>query len=65
MNGESPYYKSIEIKNDTIVVSFERANMWITVKNCFESKNFQVAGERQSILSGESMDRTQQNASKK
>ena len=45
VNGESPYYKSIEIKNDTIVVSFERANMWISGKNCFESKNFQVAGE--------------------
>jgi hypothetical protein len=45
VNGESPYYKSIEIKNDTVVVSFERANMWISSKNCFESKNFQVAGE--------------------
>ena len=45
VNGESPYYKSIEIKNDTVVVSFERANMWISGKNCFESKNFQVAGE--------------------
>lgn len=40
VNGESPYYKSIEIKNDTIVVSFERANMWISGKNCFESKTF-------------------------
>ena len=39
------YYKSIEIKNDTIVVSFERANMWISGKNCFESKNFRIAGE--------------------
>ena len=45
VNGESPYYKSIEIKNDTIVVSFERAGMWISGKNCFESKNFEVAGE--------------------
>ena len=45
VNGESPCYKSIEIKNDTVVVSFERANMWISGKNCFESKNFQVAGE--------------------
>lgn len=45
VNGESPYYKSIEIKNDTVIVSFERAGMWISGKNCFESKNFEVAGE--------------------
>ena len=45
VNGESPYYKSIEIKNDTVIVSFERANMWISGKDCFESQNFEVAGE--------------------
>ena len=45
VNGESPYYKSMEIKNDTVIVSFERAKMWISGKNCFESKNFEVAGE--------------------
>ena len=45
VNGESPYYKGIEIKNDTVIVSFERAGMWISGKNCFESKNFEVAGE--------------------
>ena len=46
VNGESPYYKSMEIKkNDTIVVSFRTANMWISGKNCFESKNFRIAGE--------------------
>ena len=45
VNGESPYYKSIEIKNDTVIVSFERAEMWISGKNCFESKLFEVAGE--------------------
>lgn len=45
VNGESPYYKSMEIKNDTVIVSFERAKMWISGKNCFESKNFEIAGE--------------------
>ncbi len=41
--GESPYYKGIEIQGDTVMVSFERANMWIAAKN-FESKLFTVAG---------------------
>lgn len=45
VNGESPCYKSMEVKNDTIIVSFERADMWITGKDCFESRLFQVAGE--------------------
>lgn len=45
VKGESPCYKSLEIKNDTVVVSFERADMWISGKSCFESKLFQVAGE--------------------
>lgn len=44
INGESPYYKSMEVKGDTVVLSFERAPMWITGKNCFESKLFSVAG---------------------
>ena len=39
VNGESPYYKSIEIKNDTVIVSFERANMWISGKDCFSYQN--------------------------
>ena len=43
VNGESPYYKSIEIKNDTVIVSFERANMWISGKDCFESQNFSLS----------------------
>jgi len=43
VSGESPYYKGIEIKNDTVMVSFERAPMWIAAKN-FESKQFSVAG---------------------
>lgn len=45
VNGESPYYKSIELKNDTVVISFERANMWVYSTNGSESKNFEVAGE--------------------
>lgn len=45
INAESPYYKSMEIKNDTVIVNFERADMWINGKDCFESKNFQVAGK--------------------
>jgi len=43
VSGESPYFKGIEIKGDTVMVSFERAPMWITAKN-FESKLFTVAG---------------------
>lgn len=44
INGESPYYKEMEVKGDTVIVSFERAPMWITGKNSFESKLFSVAG---------------------
>lgn len=47
VTAESPYYKSMEIKGDTVIVSFERAPMWITGKDCFESKLFTVAGEDQ------------------
>ena len=43
--SESPYYKSMEVQGDTVIVSFERADMWIAGKNCFESKLFSVAGE--------------------
>jgi sialate O-acetylesterase len=42
--SESPVYKGIEIHNDTVQVSFERAPMWIAAKG-FESKLFTVAGE--------------------
>jgi sialate O-acetylesterase len=44
ISGESPYYKGIEIKNDTVIVNFERAPMWIAAKN-FESKLFTLAGQ--------------------
>lgn len=45
ITSESPYYKSCEIRNDTVIVSFERAPMWVNVKHGFSSKNFKVAGE--------------------
>lgn len=45
VNAESPCYKSMEIRGDTVIVSFERADMWISGKECFESKLFSVAGE--------------------
>lgn len=34
----------MEVQNDTVIVSFDRAPMWIAAKD-FESKLFQVAGE--------------------
>lgn len=43
ITSESPYYQSMEITGDTIIVSFERNPMWVTAKN-FESKEFSVAG---------------------
>ncbi len=44
ISGDSPFYDSMEVQNDTVIVSFERAPMWITAKD-FESKLFQVAGK--------------------
>ncbi len=41
--AESAVYKDIEIKGDTVIVSFDRTEMWITAEN-FESKLFKVAG---------------------
>lgn len=42
--SESPVYKSIEIHNDTIQISFDKAPMWITAKES-GLKLFTVAGE--------------------
>ncbi len=42
---ESPVYKSMEVKGDTVVVSFDRAPEWIAGKHSFESRQFQLAGE--------------------
>lgn len=44
VTAESPYYAGMEVKNDTVVVSFERAPMWVNCKDKFESKYFKVAG---------------------
>lgn len=44
VTGESPCYKSMEVQGDTVVVSFERADMWVTAKD-FKSNLFEVAGE--------------------
>lgn len=44
ITGQSPCYKDITIQNDTIIVSFEQAPMWIA-SNTFESKLFKIAGE--------------------
>lgn len=41
--AESPVYKSFEIQNDTVQISFDRADMWITAKNG-ESKLVTIAG---------------------
>lgn len=42
---ESPVYNSMEIKGDTVVVSFDRAPEWIAGNHSFESTQFQLAGE--------------------
>lgn len=42
---ESPVYKSMEVKGDTVIVSFDRAPEWIAGKHSFESSQFQLAGE--------------------
>lgn len=45
IGAESPVYKSMEIKGDTVIVSFDRAPEWIAGKQSFESKQFKLAGE--------------------
>lgn len=45
VTAESPYYSGMEVKNDTVIVSFERAPMWMNTKGTFRSKHFMVAGE--------------------
>lgn len=45
VTAESPRYAGMEVRNDTVIVSFERAPMWINCKDRFESRHFQVAGE--------------------
>lgn len=43
-DSESPVYKSMEVKGDTVVVSFDRAKEWIAGKNSFVSNQFELAG---------------------
>ena len=45
IGAESPVYKSMEIKEDTVIVSFDRAPEWIAGNTSFESKQFKLAGE--------------------
>ena len=44
ITSESAYYKNVEFKNDTAVVTFERAGMWIYGKNGLKSDLVEVAG---------------------
>lgn len=45
ITSESAYYKDVTFKNDTAVVSFERAGMWVYGANGYKSDLFEVAGE--------------------
>lgn len=47
ITSESAYYKDVEFKNDTAVVTFERANMWLYGKNGLKSDLVEVAGSDQ------------------
>ena len=44
ISGDAPYYQSMEVKHDTVVLSFERAPMWLNSTADGESKLFKVAG---------------------
>lgn len=45
LSAESAYYKDVTFKNDTAVVTFNRAGMWVYGKNGLKSDLFEVAGE--------------------
>lgn len=45
IGAESPVYKSMEVKGDTVVISFDRAPEWIAGKQSYNSKQFKLAGE--------------------
>jgi len=51
VTSESAYFKNAEFNNDTVVVNFERADMWISGKNDFTSKLFEVAGSDKAFHS--------------
>jgi len=44
VEGDSPYYKSMEIQGDTAIIAFERSPMWLNAKEG-ESHLFTIAGE--------------------
>lgn len=44
VNADSPIFKEFEVKNDTLIVSFERSGMWVTAPKG-KLTNFEVAGE--------------------
>ena len=43
--AESPRVSGIEIKNDTVVIGFDRDKMWVNFRGNTSSDNFEVAGE--------------------
>lgn len=45
LSAESAYYNDVTFKNDTAVVTFNRAGMWVYGKNGLKSDLFEVAGE--------------------
>ncbi|MDO4158938.1 MAG: sialate O-acetylesterase [Prevotellaceae bacterium] len=45
LTSKSAYFKEVTFKNDTAVVAFERANMWIYGSNGYKSDLFEIAGE--------------------
>ncbi len=45
LTSRSAYYKDVTFKNDTAVLSFERAQMWVYGKNGYKSDLFEIAGE--------------------
>lgn len=49
ITAESPTFKNIEIHNDTIQISFDRAPMWLTAKNG-ELTLFQIAGPDRTFV---------------
>lgn len=45
INADSPVYKDMKIEGDTIILSFDRSDMWISNLNNNNFENFEVAGE--------------------
>lgn len=45
ITAESPYYRDVTFQNDTAVVRFNRADMWVYGSNGLKSDQFEVAGE--------------------